>query len=215
MRLSRWERWSAVSGLLFALCCVGIFVFEPDQGESNAEITAFYNDDGNRTEVFIDFFFILAAALALLWFVNTLAAILKRAEGEPGTWSRLALVGGTVSSVLLIGAGAAWASFAFAVEDADEFEITPDLDRLMGGFGYILFFSGLMASSLLVFATALVTLRTGVLPFWLGWLSVAVAVFMLFGAIFLPFFALIGWVVLVSILLLLPERGERPPAVTT
>jgi chromate transport protein ChrA len=67
----------------------------------------------------------------------------------------------------------------------------------------------------LVVATALVSARTGLLPKWLTWLSFVVAATLLFAFMFIPILIFLGWVLVVSIVLLWKEAREPVTAPVT
>src|SRR5262245_1347539 len=156
--------------------------------------------------------------LAFLFFLAGLCARLRRAEGGPGGWTAAALASGAAFVALQMAAICAWASISLTIENSDEFVLDPNTERVIETLGYALFFTGLTLSAVLVAATSALALRTGVLPRWLGWVGVAVAVVMLVSFLFFPLFVLLAWVLVVSIVMLarpgaeVPIEGEPAPA---
>jgi hypothetical protein len=67
---------------------------------------------------------------------------------------------------------------------------------------------------LVVLCTALVSLRTGLLPKWLTWLSFLVALTMVVSFVFLPFLIFLGWMLVVSIVLIWKPAGTAAPVAT-
>ena len=55
-----------------------------------------------RRSAFFVFFLLVAAALALLWFLGALRGVLVRAEGDPARWTALAYGAGVASATLLL-----------------------------------------------------------------------------------------------------------------
>ena len=109
---------------------------------------------------------------------------------------------------------AVWMSISFAVDDADEFVVDPNMDRLFGNLGYALWFGGTTIALLVVLCVALVGLRGQLIPRWLAWVSVLVAITMLASFVFLPFLIWLGWVLVVSLVWLFwkPKPEVAAPA---
>jgi DNA-binding transcriptional ArsR family regulator len=59
----RWERWSALAGVLFvALFMLGI-ALSNNSGDTTAKLQNYYADSGHRTREFVAFFLIIGAGL--------------------------------------------------------------------------------------------------------------------------------------------------------
>jgi len=81
-----------------------------------------------------------------------------------------------------------------------------------------MWFSGTTVAGVIVLSTALLSLKAGILPKWLTWLSFVVAATMLVSFFFFPFLIFMGWVLVVSVIFLWRElrpAQETGPAVTT
>jgi len=70
-------------------------------------------------------------------------------------------------------------------------------------------------------ANGLLTLRHGVLPAWLGWIALLIGVVSVTPIGFIGFLATMGWVLVVSVLLVVrevrstaPATASRPTAIT-
>ncbi len=208
-------RWAPVSGILYVvLWIVVIFALEGDTGDSDAEILAWYADSGNRDQQVISFFLVLAASLCFVWFLSVLRGRLAQAEGTAGTKTALAFGAGLVAVTLWMIAAAIWMSISFAVDDADEFVVDPNMDRLFGNLGYALWFGGTTIALLVVLCAGLVGLRGQLMPRWLAWVSFVVAATMLVSFVFLPFLIWLGWVLVVSLVFLFwkPQADVEAPA---
>jgi hypothetical protein len=204
----RWERWSPIAGLVYVVLYAIAIATTPDTGDTNREILEHYTDEGNRRNDMILTFLLAAAALAFLWFASHLRSLL--AAAAPGsTLPTLAIAAGAASASLLAVAAATFGSTSFTYEEGD-FALDPNTARLVGSIGYGVFVGSMWMAALLVLATSLVALRTRLLPAWLGWLGIAVVVALVFAFVFVPVFALLIWVALVSLFLLV-----RPPAVAS
>ncbi len=207
------SRWAPVSGILYVILWVlVIFAFEDDQGESDAEILAWYADSGNRDKQLATYFMILAASLCFVWFLSILRGRLARAEGTAGVKTTLAFGAGLVAVTLWTIAVAVWISLAFAVDDSDEFVVDPNMERLLGALGYALWFGGTTIAMLVVLCVALVGLGGQLIPRWLAWVSVVVAITMLASFTFVPFLLWLGWVLVVSLVWLFWKPAPEAPA---
>ena len=90
-RLARWSPLSGIVSALLYLVAGAIFSDEPAPGASDDAILSYYADSGNQRKIAIALLLTTIAAPFFLWFVGTLAARLRQAEGEPGWLSRIAL----------------------------------------------------------------------------------------------------------------------------
>jgi hypothetical protein len=56
------------------------------------------------------------------------------------------------------------------------------------------------------------SLRSGLLPKWVAWLSFPVALTLLVAFFFIPFLILLGWILVVSLALILRQQAPGPIA---
>ena len=210
----RWERWSAVAGVLFVALFVIAIAISGNTGDTPAEVRDFYADDGNQAKTFAAFFLLGAAGLAFVSFLGTLRAMLVRAEGGPGTLSALVFGPGVVFVVLMLAGNAAFTAPAALADDTD-FSLDPNAAQLLSDLGYLLIVLGVMIASILVLSTSFAALRTGVLPMWLGWAGLIVGVAMLFAVFFIPIFVFVAWVLAVSLVMVVAAWRVRGPAEPT
>lgn len=214
----RWERWAPASGIVYVLLFVVAFIVVPgDIGDTDEEILAYYADSGNRAREIAAFFLIAVAALFLLWFVSTLRNRLRSVEPEPKSLSALAFGAGVASAALLVAALSLFVSVSLTIEDSDQFAVDPNLARVLENAGFLLFTGSTMVASVLVAATSVLALRTRVLPRWLGWVGLPVALVLLVAIFFFPLFVLWAWILVVSVLLIArtpawPPQEREPEA---
>jgi len=147
---------------IIAISSVG----EPPLEASTADVVTFFRDaDAGWVEA------AQATAslgmLAFLWFVVGLAALLRRAEGEPAWRSTVTLVSG----VLLAAYGVLDASWDAAIHRGSE--IDGALATYAFDVGNIGFANAWLAVASLAVSAGWVTLSTGVLPRWTGWWAIA------------------------------------------
>jgi hypothetical protein len=191
--MTRWERWMPLSGVVaVVLWIVAVFVLEsasPGSDASADEILAYFDEDAGS--IWIGGFLFALGTAFFLWFVGVLRATFLAAEGPPGLLTAIAFAGAIGKAVFDMGlvggltAGAiAAAQTLFFVDDA--------------------FFVGAEFMALVFMAAAgTVILARRVLPAWLGWLALVIAL----GLLVVPIgwaFLLFGvplWVLVASVLL--------------
>ena len=198
-RLARLAPWSGV--VFVVLFVVSAAMLPIDFGEEPDSLASSFADDMGR--------FIGAAQLAviagaaLLWFSGTLASALL-ANGAGHRLAGIARMGGAAAATLLI-AGAV--VFAVGALRADEDgSIAPEAATAVADIGLVLVAAAMpVASAVLVGATAVAALRTRrILPTWLAWVSVVLAVALVILPInFIAVLFLAVWVLVVSGLMIM------------
>ena len=214
----RWERWSALAGVLFVVLLVIGIAMSGDAGDTPDKVQAYYAESANRAKEIAAFFLIAGAGLAFLSFLGTLRELLVRAEGGPGTLSAL-VFGPGIAFVALLVAGSAISRAPAALADQDEFTLDANTAEMLDAAGYLAIVGGVMLASVLVLAASTAALRTGALPAWLGWVGLVVAVAMLFAIFFFPILAFLAWVLAVSLVLTVAawrvrDAATSPPPTT-
>lgn len=129
-------------------------------------------------------FLLLVVFIAYLW------GVLRRAEGE-GSWlSTLAFAGGLMSIILKVGSFPPM--YPVLTHAGQPFD--PELARALAEINIAAFVLQQPALGLLLLATALIVIRTAVLPRWLGYLA-ALAAAMSFAAVVVAGMAFLAWLV--------------------
>jgi hypothetical protein len=209
------QRSAALSGIVFVvLMLVGAsFVLDVPKGDASAqEIARYLTDSGNHTRNIIGAYLWVLGGLAFLWFVAGLRSVLRRAEGDTDTLSNLVLGAGVVFTAVWSVSAAALASVAYAVEFSDARVSEPDLVTVLPSLGgLLLLLGGGFAGVLLLAATSILIFRTGVLPRWLGWFGIVVAIALVFDVTYVNILPLVAWVGVASIVLLM-RQGEAATA---
>jgi magnesium-transporting ATPase (P-type) len=209
-----------LAGVLFVALFVIALALSGNTGDNPSEVQRWYADDGNQTKQIVAWFLYVASALAFLSFLGTLRDMLVRAEGGPGTLSALVFGPGLVFTGLYVAGVSLFAAPASLAGDSD-FKLDPNSAELFSNAGYFLLVGGVMVASILVLSASTAALRTGVLPAWLGWIGLVVAVAMLFAFIFVPILVFVAWVLVVSLVMLVAAWRVRggvaplPPTPTT
>ncbi len=214
LRGSRLGRWAPLSGIVFVALWIGAFAVAlvDERGDSDAEIVAYYADEGNRGQDQTLFFLVVLASLVFLAFLAVLRSRLVRAEGRAGTLTTVTFGAGIAAATLWIVAAVFWMAISYTASETKEFRVDPDTERLVSEMGYLFFVTGIYATIPVVLGTSLIALRTRVLPRWLGWLGLLVAGSLLAALGVFPFFFFLGWVLLVSIVLLARDAPAAEPA---
>ena len=168
------QRLGAASGIIAVLLMVVlIFVGTPAFEEvfdfqASAQQFGVTIDKYRQTLGLVNFLVGLIG-LFLLGFTGSLKTILRRAEGEPGLLSTAAYTAGALWAFV-------WILYAALVSSAMElpgFYQNPEGAKTIFPVAFHMLFSPviLLLPAMLLGATALVILRTQVLPRWLGWVS--------------------------------------------
>ena len=196
-------RLMPLTGAAFFVLILVALIIEgspPAADDATEEVVRWWTDNDSRSLAAAQLGG-LASAL-LVWFGGSVRATLRRAEGEPGRVAAIAFGGFLIAAI----GNASLFGFSFAAaETASDVpaEVTHTLSALSELF-VIPFTMGLLVALL---ATAVVILHHGgLLPRWLGFVAIVIAI---------PFLAPIGfvaaipaafWILYVSVLLYLREE---------
>ena len=203
------QRWAALSGIVFVVLMLtgAFFVIDvPAPDASTQEIAGYLADSGNHTRNIVGAYLWVLGGLAFLGFVAGLRAVLRRAEGDPGTLSSLVFGAGVVFTAVWSVSAVALAAVAYSVGFADAPVSDPDLVRVLPQLGsLLLLLGGGFAGILLVLATSMLTFRTRVLQRWLAWFGILVAIALVFDVTYMNILPLVAWVLFASIALLMRQ----------
>jgi hypothetical protein len=209
------ERWAPLAGIIFVvLMFVGTFFVAdvPNPDAAQQQLATYLADGGNHTRNLIGAYVWVLGALAFLWFVTHLRSVLRRAEGGAGTLSNLAFGAGVIYSALMMTSAVAFAAVAYAVGLRGATVSDPDFVKVLPQMAWMLLLLGAgFAGLLLVLTASILSFRTGVLPRWLAWLGVVVAIVLLFDVLYVNIVPLLVWVLAASIVLLM-RRQETATA---
>jgi hypothetical protein len=154
----------------------GLIVLEgpADRPEVNVAPSAFVTYFGKHDSVVLRSFLLVLSGLFFLWFLGSLRAVLRRAEGDAARLSAIAYGGGIATAVLTL---ALPSISVLGALDADQ--LSPQVAKTLFLVGDAFLYPAAMTAAVLIAATALVILRTGALPRWLAWLSLLFALWLL------------------------------------
>jgi magnesium-transporting ATPase (P-type) len=204
-----WERWAGVAAIAFVVLYVVGFAVGGEPPDTDAELIARYADSGDRAREYVAFFLIAAAALAFILFVTGVRTLLTRSEAPERRLAALAYAGGVVCAGLILVGNAVSRATASAADD-ELFTLDPNTQRIFESAGFLLFVSAAFAAILVVVAVSIAALRYGILPRWLGWMGVAVAVLLPSAFVFVGFLILLAWVLAVGITLAVRPGNSAP-----
>lgn len=215
MNWARGERFAPLTGIVaVVLWVVGTIIAESteiSQKDTGEEVLAVFRDDTNT--ILTGGIIFLFGVVFFIWFLGSLRARLLLAEGGLGRLTAIAYGSGLLAALCLL---FQVAPFVQGALDEDDLEAGPaqTLQVISEAF-----FGGAEITLIPMFvAVGLLTLRTRVLPVWLGWVSLVIALVLVIipigwaGVVFL--FPL--WTIVTSVLLFLrPLPPPGPPPHTT
>jgi hypothetical protein len=219
MGKSVWERLRAATGLVFVLLSLVSLLALPARpavGTSAKEIASYYTVHNSAVQA-VDSLFLLGLLFSL-WFIGYVRTVFARAEGETHYLSTLFFGSG----VAVVAIGLAFWGMALALpgQVADLGVIKALSDVLNVGIGITF-----LPEVLHVGTAAVLVLRTGVLPRWVGVFGLVVAVVQFLGSLsllipsgffaaggvftFLAFLGLLLDILVVSIMLIVKVGSGR------
>lgn len=217
MRASGFARWAPLSGALFVALWVVAYLTLGDtveSSDSDAEILAYFGDDGQRTRAFLAAALLLVSSLPFIVFLSVLRRRLENGEGGGGVWTMAAYGAGLVSMVQWSVAAVLYVVSSLRADGEGGFELDPDTFRLLGDAGFLVWVSAGTTMSVLVLATSIVGIRAGIIPRWLSMLGFAVALCLLAAFVVIPVILLLAWLFAVSIALSWRGDGATTPVAT-
>jgi len=206
--LARWQRIEPLAGVLFVvLAIVSLFLSAgPDFLADTSEVAEFYADHSGR---------IIAAEIigglaifVFFWFVGAVRNRLRVPETPEGGLPALVFGGGIAGGTLVLVANAATMAGAFRADE--DGRIDPAAAAALNDFSSIMVgIAAPVALAVFVAATGVVSIATGILPRWLGWISLLLALGFLAPLISFIFWVPFAvWVLVVSVILYLRPRAE-------
>jgi hypothetical protein len=221
---SKWERASAVGGILFiviVLVAASISGSPPKTSDSAVKISRYItdHDDALRWAGYLS----ALAALPFLWWMGAIWRMLRRAEGGAPRLAVVAVAGAVLSGALSVVAALILSTMAIfgsrGLGEANRFFYL--LSTSMSG-------AALFGIAVFIGAVSAAAIRTRVLPAALGWFGALVALVAVVGggviastrdafftASFAAYLGASLWVVITSVIMLRGLRGLDQPTGTT
>lgn len=181
------ERWASFAGVVaVVLWIVGVFVIESagvtEEGASDAEILAHYQDDANA--ILAGSWIFMVGCLAFLWFAVVLRQRLGEAEGGTRMFSSVAFLGAAATGAFALLTSGPDVAAAIAEDD-----LSPAAAAAMDVLGDAFFVAAELSAILLMIGAGAVALRSGLFPKWWAWFSFLLALILVIGPI--------GWAALI------------------
>jgi hypothetical protein len=204
---SKWERWATLSGVFAVVFWIlgVILISSKAKGDKGPEALASYHQHSDG--ILVGGLLWSIGVLLFIWFLASLRSHFLAAEGQPGRLSTLAFGGGIAAAVI-----------AMLIPVADEVGALNKNDIDASGAAVLHHFSDafFVATEYMLpvffFSSAILALRHGALPKWLGWFSVLIGIVLLIGPIGWAalIFATPIWVLIVSVWLYLRSQTAAP-----
>ncbi len=216
------SRTAALSGIAFVVLYVAAWFLSqtPDDGDSSAQIAAYYADRGHRIWMIVSAYVFVVAGLLFLHFITGVRArLLSDARGAADGLATLMVAAGAVFVGLVIAGAmtvaAVPASISFESSGSAGAPQSGDVVSIVQSAGYgMILVGGMLSAAVTIFAASLLTLGTEALPRWTAWLGMVAAVLLLFAVVWFPQLALLIWVLAISIVLI-RARSPEPTVIPT
>lgn len=208
-------RLGGLFGLLSAVVMIPAYIVGyPDAPGSLAEANLYF-DAGPGAFLFFNGVLPLFHVFFFLWFLGVLRGMLRRAEGEGGALSSVALAGGIVFAALSAAGFAAEIAYPATLLRFEGYDQDDGLAFASLAFASWLYHYCQVGASVMISATSLAALTTGVLPRWLALAGLVVALLTLLHFLLPLLGALAGlaWIAIVSAVML-AGGGRRNGAAT-
>jgi hypothetical protein len=203
-----WARYAPLAGLLFVALVVASIIVggeTPETDDATAKVVAEWARDDS--EQIASALISALAAIPFLWFLGSLRSTLRAGEGGTGRLSAIAYGAG----IVVVAGAAIDASLQFAVADSVG-EVPPNVTQTLSVLYSDFFLIFPVGFVPLFIASALVILRTRVLPAWLGWTALVLGILGLAGPVgFFAFLVGLLWIAAASIVMF-QQGNAAPPA---
>jgi hypothetical protein len=221
MSRKRLQQVAAAGGIVFVVLegvgqgLIQVGGAEPAFGAPAEEIMAFFLA---RNESLFNWggYLTLLSFIALIWFLGSLWAAIRKVEGDPALLSLVAFGSGLVGLAAATGGG--WALAVFRIQEG----LDPQLGRMLFDLGNFAFATTWVFFASLLLATGLGAVQYGALPRWLGWASIVIGIGLLLARIiwtsqaaFVPWVLFWLWLIIVSVILIRRAGNDQLETVAT
>jgi len=176
--MDKWARYGAATGIgAIVLFAVGFFVIPepPDPDATAGEVAGYFVEEQDGIQVGAAF--LAASGLALLWFLATLTAVMRRAESGPRLSSTVFGAGVIAIGSFLAGVTA----LAVGAYRPANMQASPELAQALLDFDRLAVGVGSLVLAGFFLAIGVLSLREKALPGWLGWTALVAALLVAFG----------------------------------
>ena len=209
----RTPRAAAIAGILFALLLgvafVLIFISQP---ADPAKPGAWLSDPSRRDAVAVALNLVPFAGIAFLWFIGV---VRDRIGQQEDRFFATVFLGSGLLFIAMLFAGAAFAAGLGSLATATPSASGSNPGTLIIGRNItvlLLRVYGMRMAAVFTMSAATITLRTKVIPSWIGFTGIAVAIVLLVSIGLTPWVALLfpAWILVLSVEIL--RTGLRRPA---
>ncbi len=204
--------WSALGGVAFVvLFVVGLYLMfhgTPQGNDPPADFVSYFGDSGNRNTINLGWMFASLGLLCFLFFIASLRQTVSRFDD--GVLLTLTTLGGGIYVALGLAGIALDTAVRTMSDDTYQHTVYPELIHAADDAGYVLHATGGGALGITILATAIAFIRSGVVPKWIGWVSIVIALAAVATIFFVTAFVWMLWVLVVSVVLFL--KGAAPKA---
>jgi hypothetical protein len=199
--MAGWQRWWPVSGIVFVVLFVTVFLLVGDTGNTAADSATLLPAHEHR--LFAAFLVGVLAMVAMLAFFASLRRVVEAAAPTRPLLATMSFVPATVTAALLPGSLAILGGGAQAGSDTS---LSPALAAVILDVQYPFLAAGYMFLSVAVICVSVALLGSTAAPSWLAWSGVVAGVIGLASITFFPILLVALWVLVASIALTV-----RPP----
>jgi hypothetical protein len=198
-------RLGGICGILFVILLIpGIFAARPDVPDEtlNARQVLDYFDDKQGALMVGNGLSFIFAAFFFLWFLGILHGVLRSAErGETGL-SSVALAGGLVFVALEMAGASVEILHPSTTSRFENFEPDAQLAFVSQALSGWLYSFAWVGMAVLISATSVAALRTGLLPRWLAWAGFVAALVAVLKFLVPHATLALLWILVVSVLMI-------------
>jgi hypothetical protein len=219
--VQRWERFAPLTGVAAVVFWVlGIIIIEgvgdtPGDNSTAADIQRYFQSE--EGSIYLGGLALSIGSLLLIWFAGSLRAAIATLEGGVARVASIVFGAAVAKAVFDIAFFAPQIAGAFGANEQDQSEapLEPAAAQALWFAGDGFFVAAEFTAALLLVATAVAILRTGVLPRWFAWVSLLLAIVLLIPPIGWAglIFGFPLWLLVVSVLLYRSPLGTQPPPV--
>jgi hypothetical protein len=208
---TRLARYAPLTGIVWVAGVVASFLIggdTPDTDSSTAKVVHYWTTHDSKQ--IASSIVAAVAVIFLIWFASSLREALKLAQGGNGRLPNITFAGAVIFAAGLLVA----VSLTFAVADTAG-DVPPQVTQSLFVMSDDMWLWFPVSSFLLFAPSALVILRTGLLPAWFGWVTAIMAIALITPVGFFVFFVSLLWIVVVSVILFRRQAGPpvaRPAA---
>jgi hypothetical protein len=214
-----WRRAAAAGGAVSVLMVIVSGALEsglPRANASAAKIASYYASRGHWHRIEAGVIVGGLSMLFFLWFLAALHARLRAVDPGEHRVASMALAAGVAFTAMFGVLNALRGGIGEVLAHSSPFRgqpLDPQLVRLVAEIGVLVFAAALVVGAVLIAATSVSALRSGVPAPWLGWTGAVISLIVLVGAFPFPsvvVYLLLLWVLIVSVALATDSASRKP-----